>query len=219
MQEYNNDMNWLAHLYLSEADAESRLGNLLADFVKGKARDSLSPRMQHGIRCHQMIDAFTDYHPVFCRSKTRISLEHRRFAGILIDVFYDHFLAKNWSLYSAVSLDQFTTEIYDSMRAYAGFLPTAVKEHMEAIIAADLLGSYEKIDGIAAALERLSRRLQRRLQRDIALEKAIADLHNNYDELKMDFSEFFPEICRHVQNWQQACLENDQKIPPSQLRI
>ncbi len=101
-------MNWLAHLYLSPADdPEFRLGNLLADFIKGGARRELGESFQRGVRCHQAIDAFTDFHPVVQRSRTRIAARHGHFSGILIDVFYDHFLARNWPEFSAIALDDF----------------------------------------------------------------------------------------------------------------
>ncbi|MCC0177441.1 DUF479 domain-containing protein [Waterburya agarophytonicola K14] len=102
-------MNWLAHLLLAESNPEVSLGNLLGDLIKGEAREALNPTLQRGLECHQAIDIFTDKHPLVKRSKQRISNEYRRFAGILIDVFYDYILANNWQHYSNVSLEEFTT--------------------------------------------------------------------------------------------------------------
>lgn len=196
-------MNWLAHLYLSEPDAEARLGNLLADFIKGRERQGLSPRMQHGIRCHQAIDAFTDYHPVVQRSKGRIGPEHRRFAGILIDIFYDHFLARNWACYTAMPLETFTGEVYQSLLAFAAHLPGEAGKAIQRIAAHDLLGSYQHLEGIEETLKRLSRRLAQRWQRVIALEEAIEDLRTHFDALESDFRDFFPQLQQHVKAWQQ----------------
>jgi acyl carrier protein phosphodiesterase len=190
-------MNWLAHLFLSEPDVEHQLGNLLADVVKGKARAALPPGVRRGIACHQAIDAFTDAHPVVHRSKRRLGEEHGRFAGILIDVFYDHFLARDWPLYSSVPLEQFTAEAYASFRAYPA-LTAEARDFCDRLSDGDLLGSYHTLAGIAAALGRLSRRLEARLGRPFALEQATAALEAQYDALGRDFAEFFPEMRAHV---------------------
>jgi acyl carrier protein phosphodiesterase len=193
-------MNWLAHLLLSEPDVEHRLGNLLADVVKGKARAALPPGVQRGIACHQAIDAFTDAHPVVHRSKRRLGEEHGRCAGILIDIFYDHFLARDWPHYAAVPLEQFTAEVYASFRGYAtGALPAEARELLARMSDGDLLGSYRALAGIEAALRRLSRRLEARLGRPFALERAVAELEAQYEAFGHDFAEFFPELRAHVE--------------------
>src|SRR5262245_63093143 len=105
-------MNWLAHLFLSEPDPGYRLGNFFANLIKGKARQALPPNLRRGVACHQVIDAFTDFHPFVHRSKRRVGEPHGRYAGILVDVFYDHFLARDWARYADVPLEQFTAEVY-----------------------------------------------------------------------------------------------------------
>lgn len=194
-------MNWLAHLLLSEPNVESRLGNLLADIVKGTARQELNLHLQRGIACHQVIDRFTDNHIVVQRSKERINSSYRRFAGVLVDIFYDHFLAKNWSQYSHVSLDEFTAEIYQSFRAYQGQIPPIVREIITRVAAEDWLGSYRTVSGVEITLLRISRRLSRRRNRHFSLTPAINELITHYDALEYDFQEFFPQLFFHVQNW------------------
>jgi acyl carrier protein phosphodiesterase len=194
-------MNWLAHLLLSEPNVEIRLGNLLADIVKGEARQDLNSQIQRGIACHQVIDRFTDSHIVVQRSKQRINSTYRRFSGVLVDIFYDHFLAKNWSQYSQVSLDQFTAEIYSSFRAYQGQIPLIVKEVIGRVAAEDWLGSYRTVSGVEVTLLRISRRLSRRRNRLLSLTPAINELISHYDALEYDFQEFFPQLSSHVQNW------------------
>jgi len=197
-------MNWLAHVFLSEPDVECRLGNLLADRIKGKARAGLSARFQRGLKCHQAIDAFTDYHPVVGRSTARIAQEHHPFAGILVDVFYDHFLAKNWDQYATVPLDRFTAELYESMRAYPIDLPAEAADTLRRIIAEDRLGSYRHVAGIEAVLRRLSARLTERLNRPFALERAISELTTHAESLERDFAEFFPALQAQVARWHQT---------------
>ncbi|BAY13660.1 acyl carrier protein phosphodiesterase [Calothrix sp. NIES-2098] len=194
-------MNWLAHLLLSEPNVEIRLGNLLADIVKGSARQEFNFHIQRGIACHQVIDKFTDNHIVVQRSKERLNSSYRRFAGVLVDVFYDHFLAKNWSQYSHVSLDEFTAEIYESFCAYQGQIPPIVREVISRVAAEDWLGSYRNVSGIEIALLRISRRLSRRRNRLFNLTPAINELIAHYDDLEDDFQEFFPQLFSYVQNW------------------
>ena len=95
-------MNWLAHVFLSEPNVEFRLGNLLADLVRGDARAAVSAEFARGAEQHKRIDAYTDAHPIVRRSRARIRTEYRRFSGVLVDVFYDYFLANDWSRYSNV---------------------------------------------------------------------------------------------------------------------
>jgi acyl carrier protein phosphodiesterase len=194
-------MNWLAHVFLSEDDFEFRLGNLLADLVKGKDREGMSPAFLRGAQCHQAIDAFTDFHPVVGRSKRRISDEHGRFAGILVDVFYDHFLARDWEHYSPEPLEVFTARLYGAIRATPMPLPMEARIAVERMMADDRLGSYRHVEGIEASLRRISMRLSARVGRPFALESAVSELIENMDALGEDFEEFFSELQSHVADW------------------
>lgn len=193
-------MNWLAHIFLAEPNIESRLGNLLGDLVKGVARKELNPELQRGIACHTKIDRFTDSHSIVSRSKVRINPPQRRFAGVIIDVLYDHLLSKNWELYSPVSLDDFVTEVYVSFGTYSA-IPVTTKTTIDRMIQDDLLRSYRDLAGVEAALQRISRRLERRMQRTFTLEIAIADIIANYDALDRDFQVFFPQLRAYVNQW------------------
>src|SRR6266850_1875154 len=111
-------MNWLAHLYLSEPNPEFRLGNLLADIAPDRSLASLPAAFQRGIAQHRRIDAFTDSHPVVRRSIQRFAPPFRRFGSIVCDVFYDHFLARDWDSYSSEPLSTFAQSVYGSFDAY-----------------------------------------------------------------------------------------------------
>lgn len=191
-------MNWLAHLYLSEPDAGFRLGNLLADQVRGADRERMSAAFKRGMTCHQTIDAFAESHPVVKRSRQRIGPEQRRFSGILVDVFYDHFLARDWKQFSAVPLEQFTHEAYATFEPLAPTLPEEARITLERIIAHDWLTSYQEIAGIEDVLERLSHRLTERLKRPMSLHAAVKDLKTQYAEFTGDFKEFFPQLVEAV---------------------
>lgn len=191
-------MNWLAHVFLSEPDTEFRLGNLLADVVKGKARAGMSAGFLRGVRCHQAIDAFTDFHPIVHRSRARIAPPLRRYAGILVDIFYDHYLARDWPRYASIPLDVFTGDLYAAFKAHDGALPADAALVLERIMAEDRLGSYREIAGIETALTRLSAYLTQRWERPIALQNGIADLIEHDGNFARDFAEFFPFLVAHV---------------------
>ncbi|HLO87618.1 MAG TPA: ACP phosphodiesterase [Nostocaceae cyanobacterium] len=194
-------MNWLAHLFLSEPDVEMRLGNLLADTVKGSARHDLNPQIQRGIKCHQIIDQFTDNHTIVQRSKQRLYPEYRRFSGVIVDVFYDHFLAKNWSSYTNMTLDDFTTEIYTSFQDYQGQIPYITRQFITRVVDEDWLGAYRQIAGVENTLIRISKRLTRRMNRHFMLHLAVSELTKQYQDFDQDFQEFFPELILYVQNY------------------
>jgi len=197
-------MNWLAHLLLAQSNPEAQLGNLLGDLVKGEARKTLSPGLQTGIACHQAIDIFTDAHAVVRRSKQRIDPEYRRFAGILIDVFYDYILATNWQNYSQLQLQEFTSTVYASWSGNLESLPLYARGVISRLIAEDWLADYSTLGGIENTLARISWRLNRRgkRQRNYDLTPAMTQLIDNHAAIEQDFQEFFPQLQIYTANWQ-----------------
>lgn len=193
-------MNWLAHLRLSEDDVEIRLGNVIADFIKGEKRLALNPRIQLGVACHMFIDAFTDAHPIFQRSRTRISLANRKFAGILIDVFYDHFLSVNWAAYSAEPKRAFIDGIYIDFDRYTLERLADARRFVLKMAEDDWLGEYESLAGIERTLTRVSGRLKR----PGLLTPMTAELADNYAGLGEDFAEFYPQLRDAVMDWFRA---------------
>ena len=191
-------MNWLAHVFLSEDNIERRLGNLLADLVRGDAREAMSADFRAGALRHRAIDAYTDAHPVVRLSRTRIGARHRRFSGVLVDVFYDYLLASRWDRYSTASLDEFTTTFYAQAIASGIALPEEARRTLDRIIEHDLLGAYRRLEGVEQSLRRLSISLTRRWRRDFALHAAVADLRAHEDAFRHDFAEFFPQLQAHV---------------------
>jgi acyl carrier protein phosphodiesterase len=194
-------MNWLAHLLLSEPPIECRLGNLLADVIKGQARKELSELYQQGLRCHREIDTFTDTHPVVQKSVARLPEKWSRFAGILIDIYYDHLLAREWARYCVGSLEQFTRDFYQAAAERLPELPPFAREVLEKIIDVDRLGSYRLIVGIQDALVKLSARITERVGRVVDLSAALEDLIACDAALAADFAEFFPDLQKHIRDW------------------
>ena len=194
-------MNWLAHLLLAEPNPEARLGNLLGDLVKGTQRQTLNANLQRGLECHQAIDIFTDRHSIVKCSKQRIDPEYRRFAGILIDVFYDYILATNWQDYSNIPLTEFTSTIYASWSDHLSTLPLYPQGVIRRLIAEDWLSSYSTLAGIEETLAGISRRLNLHSQRNYDLTPAIAQLTYNYLLLERDFQQFFPQLQLYIDDW------------------
>jgi acyl carrier protein phosphodiesterase len=193
-------LNWLAHVFLSEPNVEFRLGNLLADIVRGEELRRMSAGFQRGAQKHKQIDAFTDSHPIVKRSRARVGPEFRRFSGVLVDVFYDHLLAIHWNTYSPIVLDAFTAKFYAEIESSRIELPSSARVTLDRIIRHDLLGSYRRIEGVERSLRRISAYLSSRWQREFELERGVADLVAQRAGFDADFAEFFPQLQRAVSN-------------------
>ncbi len=190
-------MNYLAHLFLSEGTPESLLGNLLGDFVKGSAVNLYSEEIIKGIDLHRKVDSYTDSHAIVRSSKSLVCPQRRRLAGVLTDVFYDHFLAKNWREYSEVPLRDFAGGVYKVLQDSRDILPESLQRVLPTIIARDLLCSYREIGGIDIALNRMSARMKRTNN----LAGGIEDLTANYQQLESDFMAFFPELINYAKEF------------------
>ena len=188
------EMNWLAHLHLSEPAPAFRLGSLLPDLVSQPDMALLPAEFQPGIRRHLQIDAFTDAHPMFRRSVGRLNPSYRRFGGVLIDVFYDHFLASHWGSFSATPLPDFVADVYSGFEQHWNLVPESARLRLERMRTENWLYSYREIAGISIALVRIGRRLRQPFD----LAKAVTLLEKDYRLLYADFSAFYPELQRHV---------------------
>lgn len=191
-------MNYLAHMFLAGDTAEERTGALLGDFVKGSIEDRFPEAIRNGILLHRAIDRYTDAHPTVRASCMLVSDERRRFAGILVDVFYDHFLARHWRRYSAMPLNQFTQSVYAALGRDRGSHPPRLQQILPCMMRDDWLGSYGDLNAVDAALNGIARRF-RRFRRAVALTNAIVELDRNYDAFEVHFLRFFPQLIRYAQ--------------------
>jgi len=189
-------LNYLAHLLLCDGRPESLVGSILGDFSRGVDLDALDPGVREAVALHFRVDAFTDGHPVVGQSKRRIQPPHRRYAGVLVDMFYDHFLARRWDRYSEVPLDAFTATVYEALAQAEAYLPERMARVSRAMAAGDWLGSYRRLEAIDTALQRMSRRITR--ANDLAT--GVNALIANYDLLECDFHRFFPELRDHARS-------------------
>lgn len=190
-------MNYLAHLFLANGTPESLIGNLLGDFAKGSVKSLYTAEIRKGIELHRSVDTYTDAHHIFRSSKRLIADRRRRFSGIMVDVFYDHFLAKHWNEYSDVSLDAFSSRVYAILADNQAILPASLLQLIPLMKAHDLLASYKQIEGIDNALKRIATRIK--WQNNLG--GGIEDLIANYQQLEADFCTFFPELINYAQTY------------------
>ncbi len=191
-------MNFLAHLYLSGDDEELLVGNFIGDFVKGSQMEQYPERVQKGIRLHRSIDYFTDNHEVVLESKIRLREKFRHYAPVIVDVYYDHFLAKDWLKFSSTPLKKYTEDFYQTMDGYYDILPKGVI-HMLSFMARDnWLYNYQFIEGINKALTGMSRRTKYENKMD----EASQALKDHYEDFENEFHQFFPELQNHVINFE-----------------
>lgn len=184
-------MNHLAHCYLSDGSDLELVGGLMGDFVKGRL-DSLDyPQpVLEAMRLHRQIDSTTDAHPRVAESRNRFDPEFRRYAGILTDVFYDHFLARSWTQYHDAPLADFAQRVYDALNIHEGLLPERLKLFAVYMQQRDLLVNYRELDTIDQSLKGIASRLSRANP----VGNARTQLEKHYDGLESDFHAFFPDV-------------------------
>jgi acyl carrier protein phosphodiesterase len=191
-------MNFLAHLYLSGDNPKIKIGNFIGDFVKGRnLTGRFDVEIAKGIALHREIDWFTDTHPVVKQSKDRIRPKYRHYSGVIIDIFYDHFLAKNWNNYSDYLLPDFAETCYTTIQQYDQILPEDVKQMLPYMIKGNWLLNSSKLEGIQQALSGMARRTKF----ESKMEESVADLKENYQNFKTEFEFFFPDLITHCNHW------------------
>ncbi|MCP1443857.1 acyl carrier protein phosphodiesterase [Pseudomonas sp. GGS8] len=188
-------MNYLAHLHLGGQRPGQMLGSLYGDFVKGQLQGQFDPEIEAAIQLHRSIDVFTDRHPLVDVSLSRFSITRRRYAGIVLDVFFDHCLARDWALYADQPLTQFTSDVYRVLLAEPQ-LPERLAKIAPHMVANDWLGAYREFE----VLEQVLRGISRRLTRPEELAAAMQELRVLYEPLSEDFRLFYPQLQDFVQS-------------------
>ena len=183
-------MNFLAHIYLSGKDENLILGNFIADMVKGRQIEKYTPEVIMGIRLHRKIDEFTDSHPFVTRSKDRIREKYRHYSGVVVDMYYDHFLASSWDDYCNEPLETFVQNAYNVLLKNYIMLPSRAKFILPIMIGSNWLVNYADLSSLQRHMEGMSRRTSF----NSGMEEAVTDLKIHYREFRQDFYEFFPEL-------------------------
>lgn len=183
-------MNYLAHIYLSGDNDQIAIGNFISDSVRGNKYKTFPIEIQKGILLHREIDTFTDAHKIFRKSTKRLHKNYSHYSGVIVDIYYDHFLAKNWDKYSDVPLEQYTLRFYDVLNDDFDVLPERVQKLMPYLINDNWLLSYSTIQGITRVLNGMNKRTKNISKMDLA----VNDLQEYYTEFENEFTLFFDEL-------------------------
>ena len=187
-------MNFLAHIYLSGDNDLVKIGNFMADNIPGNKYEHFPPDVQKGILLHRAIDSYTDAHPVFRKGTKRLHPVYHHYAGVIMDMFYDHFLAKNWTSYSSTPLEEYTAGFYHILEANYDILTEKTKGMMPYMITYNWLASYASLDGI----ERILTQMDNRTKNRSGMRNSVKELKEHYTVFEKEFTEFFADLQNHV---------------------
>lgn len=183
-------MNYLAHIYLSGANWELKFGNFIADSVQGNQFKNYPEKIRKGILLHRAIDDFTDKHPIFRKHTKLLFKDYRHYSRIIVDMYYDHFLAALWSQYHSQNLEDFTKEFYALIDKEFDLLPHKMKRAFPYMKTQNWLLQYKTISGLELILEQM----EKRTKFDSNLKKSTSNLREDYDIFKNGFLLFFEDI-------------------------
>jgi len=183
-------MNYLAHLYLSGNNEDVLIGNFIADSVKGAKYKDYTSKIQQGILLHRQIDTHTDAHPNFRTSTKRLHKNYSHYSGVIVDIFFDHFLAKNWSTYTSISLADYAQHCYTILNKNINIMPEKAQYILPYMTKGNWLLSYASIDGISGVLSGMNRRTQGRSRMD----RASFELEQYYSDFERDFKIVFEDL-------------------------
>lgn len=183
-------MNYLAHVYLSGSDKDLIIGNFIADHVKGIAYLDYPETIQKGILLHRKIDDFTDHHPLYKKNVTLLFPQFRHYSRVIVDMFFDHFLAAQWELYHPDPLEDFSRQFYLLMQEYSGSLPDKTKKILPILSKYNWFVAYQSLEGLEDILFQMSQRT--RFPSNMSL--AVLNLEKNYSNIALDFKVFFNEL-------------------------
>ncbi len=189
-------MNFLAHIYLSGEDPELKIGNFIADSVKGKKFLDYPKRISQGITLHRKIDSYTDSHEIVKKSVSRLFPKYRHYSTVIVDILYDHFLAANWTTYSDIPLEEYTLDFYRLLHQNHHILPKPVQTLLPYMEQDNWLLSYASISGIGNVLSGMNRRTKNKSKMNFA----VVELEQYYTDFGTEFQTFFEDVERFTKN-------------------
>ena len=188
-------MNFLAHIYLSGDNEMLKIGNFMADSVRGNRYLEYSDDLRRGILLHRYIDSFTDAHPIYRKSKHRFHEKYGHYAGVIMDIVYDHFLAKNWNFYFDQNLEVYAENFYILMQSNFDILTPKTQNLLPYMIDQNWLVQYASSEGLEMILFQMDYRTKHRVN----MQEAIVEVQLYYTELETEFTLFFEELQLHCQ--------------------
>ena len=189
-------MNFLAHIYLSGNNEGVTIGNFIADGIKGRNYKKYPLQIQKGILLHREIDTYTDQHPIVRKSTARLHDNYSHYSGVIVDILYDHFLAKNWDNYHEQPLDEYIQNFYKLLRSDFDILPSRIQQMMPYMISDNWLLSYATVPGISKILVQMNRRTNNISKMNFA----VIELEQYYSEFEDEFTSFFTELKSFTSN-------------------
>jgi acyl carrier protein phosphodiesterase len=197
-------VNYLAHLFLSGESTSILVGNFIGDSVRGNQFSTLNPAIQKGILLHRAIDRFTDTHPVVRISKQRAQVVTGRYASVVVDLFYDHFLARDWAYHHAMPLPEYVQSVYTILASCLKEFPARSQRFYCYMVTNNILESYHSIDGITTALKLMAKRARFESNMDLAGKELV----RGYRHYESEFREFMPELQHYNEQAITALTEN-----------
>jgi len=188
-------MNFLAHSHLSGNNNDVLFGNFIADAVKGNGFTRYSKDVQTGIKLHRKIDTYTDKHPIFKQTLNRIRSDFGKYAGVAADIYYDHYLAKNWKTYHQIDLKQFAGQVYTILRNNYSILPDRTKRLLPFLVMQNWLVGYSNFHDLQLVFYGMDRRTGFKS----GMSKAVKVLRKNYLEIGDDFAGFYPQLFEYAE--------------------
>lgn len=201
-------MNYLGHIYLSGENEKVLVGNFIGDYVKGKNLEKFPEKIQFGILLHRQIDSFTDTHPKFIEAKRKFRDDFGLYSGIIVDFFYDHFLAANWNMFSDVTLRSFSKRTHAILLSNFINLPTRVQGFLPFLIQNRRLESYATVDGIIQSIEIMSKYTSLPTKSEIARHNLI----QHYDFLSENFMDFMEDMIDFVSSAHQIKIQKPDAV-------
>ncbi|MFT4741259.1 MAG: acyl carrier protein phosphodiesterase [Marivirga sp.] len=183
-------MNFLAHIYLSNEDEQITVGNFIGDFVKGAEIEKYDSRIKTGIILHRAIDEYTDTHPLVLTSKDKLRKKYRHYAGVILDIFFDHFLALNWNQFHPQPLRNFVDDQYSLLQANTPILPLRTQQMLPFMVSNDWLFNYQYFDGMQEVMSGMARRTKFHSK----MEESVVELKLHHAAFEEDFLAFFPDL-------------------------
>lgn len=183
-------MNYLAHIYLSQEKELLSIGNFMADGIRGQQYLDFHPEIQKGILLHRFIDTFTDAHPVYRKSKHKLHDKYGHYSGVIMDIVYDHFLAKNWSKFHSTPLQEYAQNFYASLKKNHQLLTERTQKILPYMIARDWLTSYASLAGLEMILFQMDYKTKHRAN----MPEAMVEIEQHYSTLEEEFFTFFEEL-------------------------
>ncbi len=183
-------VNYLAHIYLSFDDPQLSLGNFIADRVRSKDYLQYPAPVQRGILLHRAIDTFTDSHTIPRASSKRLHSRYHHYSRVIVDIYYDHFLARLWESYSQVPLEEFTQDFYALLQDNMAWLPQSIQRMSSYMMADNWLLNYREFEG----LERVFHGMNRRTSMKSGMDTAVEELELYYADFEAEFRPFFEDL-------------------------